>query len=119
MKGARTEILMADSWWADPFDGKGFLLIDRPDKRVWICEDEHGKWQQCTVERFDPLFEQNKQEYNDAPTRMGDMPKVASIPLSTYYRNFLPARQQGDDKHVAKILNDSDFRNLRTRPGKI
>jgi hypothetical protein len=118
MDGVRSEIISAASFWQDPFGSGGYLIQNDPGKRVWVKWDG-TKFQQCTVEPFDPLIEQNKAEYNDASSKMGDMPKMASMPLSFYFRKIVPAKQNGDDKYIKKILNDSDYRNFRTRPGRL
>jgi hypothetical protein len=116
----RSEVQSGDDFWADPFGGGGYLILDEPDKRVWLKRCEDGKLRARTLERWDALFEQNKARYNEnAGQKFGDMAQVADIPASLYFRKFAEARNNGDDKYIRKILNDSDYRNLRTRPGKL
>lgn len=64
------------------------------------------------------IIEANKAEFNAAPERWGEWTKVGSIPLSVYYEL---ERQGilGDQKAMAKWLNDPDNRAFRTRPGTI
>jgi hypothetical protein len=119
MSGVRSEIVSAASFYTDPFGSGGYLIQDEPGKRVWVKWDG-TEFKQCTVERFDPLLDENREEYNSAPEKMGDMPKVASIPLSFWFRNVLPAKKNGDQKWINdRILNNLDYRNFRTRPGRV
>jgi len=110
------------NFYADPTDGKGFLLTDEPDRRtwVWINEDD-GEWYVWEIERVEPILEMNKALYNEnGNKRWSDMELVASIPNAIYWHgDFAKAREDGDRKWITKFLNNSDNRNLRTREGEI
>jgi hypothetical protein len=64
------------------------------------------------------IIEANKQAYNTAPKKWGDMTHVGRIPLSVYYdlerRGILQ-----DQEALAKWLNDPDNVMWRVRPGTI
>jgi hypothetical protein len=64
------------------------------------------------------IIEQNKREFNEAPERWGEWTKVGSIPLSIYYE-LERKGIIGDQKAMAKWLNDPDNRHFRTRSGTI
>ena len=50
----------------------------------------------------------------------GDYVRVASVPHHLAYQNGLSeAIDQHDDKHVARILNDSDNSKFRTSRGRV
>lgn len=52
--------------------------------------------------------------------RWGDLTRVASIPPNIYYGSGLAdAVHQGDQRYVAKFLNDSDNAAWRTRGGTV
>ena len=60
----------------------------------------------------------NKRYYNNSPDRMGELPRVASIPLNVYYD--LKRRGIADDpKKLKQWLNDSDNRVFRTMEGTL
>jgi hypothetical protein len=114
-----------EDFLADPFGGKGTLLHNYPDKRVWLGPhpehpDDPNMIAQCEVYRLDPVFEANKKLLNDSQNkRFGDGQIVASIPMPFYFDKIVPMKKAGDDKGIKRLLNDSDFRNLRTFRGKI
>lgn len=103
----------------DPFKGAGRILSIESDKIVWIMEDDE-KIVTCVQRLADPIIENNKQELADnSGERWGDGQVVASIPLDMYFEKFATARMNGDENHIKKLLNDSDYRFLRTFPGKV
>lgn len=108
-------------FYTDPFGGEGMLVTDAPDRRVWIRHDEKsGLWEQCVVQPVHEIFEANRELYNAAGTRWGDMALVASIPNAMYWHgDFAKARAAHDDAWIKRFLDSSDNRKLRTRPGKI
>jgi hypothetical protein len=55
----------------------------------------------------------------NAGTGWKDGAVAASIPLNLYYEKIAPARKQGDTEYVKRLLNDSDYKYLRTKEGKI
>lgn len=104
----------------DPFGGKGSLLVNQYDKRVWICEVEPGVFATCTETLVDPLLDQNARDLNDSlGKRFGDGVRAASIPLDIYFRELVPAKKQGDDKYIRRWLNDPDHEKFRTFRGKL
>ena len=74
------------------------------------------------------ILELNQAEYNADHGRFGEWTKVASIPMVAYAQ-IVATGAIGEDgeirddvevkKALKKILNDSDYRKLRTRPGTI
>jgi hypothetical protein len=68
----------------------------------------------------DQLFSANAERRIDSQNkRWGDGAVAAEIPLNLYFDKFAEARKNNDQKYISKILNDSDYRNLRTKEGKI
>jgi hypothetical protein len=66
----------------------------------------------------EPVTEHNGALYNDAPSRWGDMQKVASIPMPLWW--LLKTTGILDDrKALEKWLNDPEHRKFRTRPGRV
>lgn len=66
------------------------------------------------------IIEANKEEFNsiDERARWGEWSKVASIPMTLFYR----LKQQGiidDPAAMKKWLNDPDNKLFRTRPGRV
>lgn len=110
-------------FWTDPFNGKGLLVDSSPDKRVWICQDEHDpkKTHVCTTYRVDPILDANAEDYADnLNAKWGDGDIAARIPLPLYFsETFLPAVQEGDTAYLKRLLNDPDYSKLRRRPGKL
>lgn len=108
-------------WFHDPFNGKGNLLVNEPDRAVWVYEEEPGKTYMCTQTVHDEVIERNKQLYNDsAGKRWGDGKIAASIPLAHYFHSGLAeARKQEDEKWIKRWLNDPDNRAFRTFEGNI
>lgn len=104
----------------DPFGGKGFLLVNQPDYRLWICETEPGVYQTCAEELVDPILEANARlRAANAGKRWGDGQIVASIPLDKYYQEIVPLKKAGDQAGIKRWLNDPDNHKLRTFEGKI
>lgn len=74
-----------------------------------------------TVQDVEGIIEDNKAAYSmyDGPKdRWGDWTRVASIPLTM----FMKLKQEGklqDSKYITRLLNDSENRHLRTRPGRL
>lgn len=66
-----------------------------------------------------PVLDQNKREANDQYGRMGDMQKVASIPVGVMYEWLTKYGVRWWDKNhapaVKRLLNSSDYRWCRTR----
>jgi hypothetical protein len=118
----RSDILSADSFLDDPFGGKGSLILNRPDKRVWIMEDPHtpGLWHQSTLTCIDPLLEANKAELTESNGKtFGDGKVIGRLPLDIWFRKMLPAKQQGDTAWIKRFWNDPDNRAFRSFRGNI
>ena len=80
---------------------------------------ENGEYVIETEQRLD-VDDSNTRQRNltDKRTAWGDVNKVASIPLSVYYR----LKREGiadDPKALKKWLNDPDNRVFRTREGTV
>lgn len=118
----RTDYGAAADFWADPFGGKGTLIVNHPEKRTWIrCDEKTGlPVEECTIHYIDPLIEANKQAFNDsAGKRWGDGKIVASIPMDLYYRKIVPMKKAGDDAGLKRFLDDPDNRAFRTFQGAV
>jgi hypothetical protein len=109
------------AFYEDPFGGNGFLVTNEPHRRVWIWWDaENRRMVQCVTYRVDSVLDQNAEDQvNNLNKKWGDGAIAARIPLSMYYEMIAPLRKEGDDKAIARILNDSDYSRLRTRSGTI
>jgi hypothetical protein len=86
--------------------------------RYWHVKD-NGEYVIETEQRLD-IDDSNTRQRNmtDKRTAWGDVNKVASIPLSVYYR----LKREGiadDPKALKKWLNDPDNRVFRTREGTV
>lgn len=108
------------AWAFDPFKGKGRVVYSHPDKVLW------GLWVDAELiatvvqERVDLILDDNVATMNNnAGKRWGDGQIVAKIPLGFYGKYIMPAKQNGDEKYIKKILEDSDYSKFRSFPGKI
>lgn len=85
--------------------------------QYWHVTDK-GEYVIETQQDVTAIADQNKRYYNNSPDRMGDLPRVASIPLNVYYD--LKRRGIADDpKKLKQWLNDSDNRVFRTMEGTL
>ena len=85
---------------------------------------QHGT--KLTIRRLqdvEPMLKHNKAQFNDAPIRHRDgIEKVATIPNALIEKWM---RERGfnwfksTDAERKKILNDPDYRHLRTRGGRL
>lgn len=71
-----------------------------------------------------PLFDLNNSDENDSTgKRFGDGQVVARFPDHLLYSPELKevgkAMDEGDRKHLRKVLNDPDFRKLRSFRGRL
>jgi len=75
-----------------------------------------------TVADSDPVLEENKRRYN-SPVKRGDFHLVASIPpeIIVKWRAEYGVEIENKDHwpRVKRLLNDSEWRYLRTAPGVI
>jgi hypothetical protein len=88
---------------------------------TWVLDDGEDLHIQ-TRQDVTALLDENTAQRNIAQSGWkGDgMHSVARVPLSMLHDpngQFLPAMQEGDDRHIAKLLNDSDYGALRTKDG--
>lgn len=85
---------------------------------VFYYDDETDEATITAEQQLAPIIDENKELYNDAPTRFGDTARVAQIPMVVYWdlqkRGIL-----NDQVALKKWLNDPDNRFFRTRPGNV
>lgn len=65
-----------------------------------------------------PIVESNKTAINEAPSRWGEMTRIASIPVSIYF----DLKKKGivdDETAFKRWLNDPDQRFFRTKAGYV
>jgi argonaute-like protein implicated in RNA metabolism and viral defense len=89
--------------------------------RWWNDDDESDKVVMHTQQDITHIVEANKAAYAmyDGPKdKWGDWTRVASIPLSMYMKLKAEGKLH-DSKYISRMLNDSENRHLRTRPGKL
>lgn len=69
----------------------------------------------------DSIIEQNREMANAcSPGWGGDYHRVASVPLNVAFGDgLIEAHSHGDDRYVAKYLNDIDNRAWRTKEGRL
>lgn len=85
---------------------------------VFYYDNETDEATITAEQQLVPIIEENKQLYNDAPTRFGDTARVAQIPMVVY----MDLQKRGilnDQVALKKWLNDPDNRFFRTRPGNV
>lgn len=91
-------------------------------RKVWLGYDAKGEFRAAHVEQnIDAIIEQNSEaEKASYGQRFGDYNRVASVPLTLWEKTGLgDAVDAGDKRYISKILNDSDYRGLRTSRGKV
>ena len=100
-------------------DGAWALVDHDPatGRTVWRCTD--GKLVHYRTDYpVDGVIAANAARLNDTDgQRFGDGRRVASIPLNTFFDRLAAAQAQGDDRYLARWLNDGDNRAWRTFPG--
>jgi len=87
---------------------KTFLDYDGTDDNAIIVKEQDATG----------IAESNKQAFDAAPARWGDMTHVGRIPLTVYYE----LERQGilhDQVALRKWLNDPENIMWRTRPGNV
>jgi hypothetical protein len=72
----------------------------------------------ATEQDVTDLVEENKRLYNDAPSRHGELDRVASIPITLYF-DLKKKGIMDDEKKLRDWLNDNENRFFRTRPGRV
>jgi hypothetical protein len=95
----------------------------------WVDTDEEtGITTYGADQEVAPILDMNQAEYNGDHGRWGEFTKVASIPM-VFFADLVmsgvvaPDGSTLDDgelrKRLKTVLNDIDYRKLRTRPGSI
>ena len=87
-------------------------------KRTFEYDHSDDTFSIITEQDWDDIGEANQQARNDAPTRWGDMAKVASIPLTVYY-DLIKKGIIHDQAALKKWLNDPENQVFRTRGGRV
>ena len=76
-----------------------------------------------TVQDVEPILEANKADFNSGRTPSGALKKIAEIPLVVYqmWRDMygIDALDPNHKSAVRRLLNSSDWRHLRTAPGRL
>ncbi len=98
------------------FDRNDALSLDR----TWHYNSETDEATIETKQDVTAIIEENKQDFNlqEKHTKYGEWNKVASIPLSIYFK----LKQEGkldDQAYMKRFLNDPENRYFRTRPGQV
>jgi len=112
---------MIPSFSTDPFGGDGHLISKSETIETWVKEVSPGVYVKCESEWVGPILDQNQEDLaNNQGKRFNDeMTRVASIPLGLYFDKIAPARKEGDQDYIKKILNDSDYSKLRVFKGNL
>jgi hypothetical protein len=89
--------------------------------KVEPCGPGHQKimTRSTYVLRDEHLAMNAERRAENAGRSWGDGAVAASIPLPLYYAKFAEARKQGDTNHIKRLLNDPDYKYLRTKDGTI
>lgn len=95
----------------------------------WVDTDEEtGITTYGADQETAPILEVNRAEYNADHGRWGEWTKVASIPMVLFADLMAQGIVDADGtvrdqdearKRLRAVLNDSEYRKLRTRPGSI
>jgi hypothetical protein len=92
-------------------------------RTVWIRDNGDGTMTARTDYDVTKTLDANKAALaSAAPGWKGDWHRVASIPLGLLHNpelGLMDAARDGDRGYLRKILNDSDYRHLRTKEGKL
>lgn len=99
-------------------------LFDKDDAlgitRIWHYDAEKDEATIETRQDVSQIIEENKQEYAqvDERARWGEWTRVASIPLSIYYKLKAEGKLE-DEAYMKRWLNDPDNKYFRTRSGEV
>ncbi len=88
--------------------------------RIWHYDADTDKATIETRQDVSKIIEENKQEYAqiDENARWGEWTRVASIPMSIYFK--LKAEGKLDDEaYMKRWINDPENKYFRTRPGEV
>ena len=94
-----------------------WVLFDwcpRTGRSVWYCEDGPvTHWR--TDQPVDTLIEANAVDQADRPVAASGIGRrIASIPLGMFEDKLAAPLGEGDDRYIARWLNDGDNRAFRT-----
>jgi hypothetical protein len=87
----------------------------------WNDSEESDEIVMHTEQDVTSIMEANKAAYslyNGPKDKWGEWERVASIPLSMYMKLKSEGKLQ-DKAYITRMLNDMEYRHLRTRPGKV
>jgi hypothetical protein len=92
--------------------------------KEWIDNDDGTYTIRSQQSNESDILERNKTLYthNDGYTPSRDIQRVASIPLALiedYMARGINLYAPENEYFLARILDDSDFRHLRTAPGQL
>lgn len=104
------------------WDGAWKLVdFDHPTGRsVWMTQQDDQLVFRVDMPLEDIFSANHEMAMETQGRRFGDYNRVASIPHHLVYQNGIDdALGQGDDKWLARWLNDSDNRKFRTSRGRV
>ncbi len=99
-------------------------LFDKDDAlgitRIWHYDADKDEATIETRQDVSQIIEENKQEYAqiDERARWGEWTRVASIPLSIYYKLKAEGKLE-DEAYMKRWINDPENKYFRTRPGEV
>ncbi|QRM56858.1 hypothetical protein F3Y30_09450 [Sinorhizobium sp. BG8] len=97
-----------------------FVLVDDADKTVYVTRDGELMYVTTEWKNLSAVLEANARaaaEFSKTQ-KLGDMERVASIPLGVYHQ-WANEGIMDDDKALARRLNDVDFSKFRTNSLKV
>lgn len=97
-----------------------FVLVDDRDKTVYVTRDGDLMYVTTEWKNLSAVLEANARAASEfsKTQKLGDMERVASIPLGVYHQWAAEGIME-DDKALARRLNDSDFSKFRTNNLKV
>lgn len=87
----------------------------------WHDNDLNDECVLETVQDSTELMEENAaiySTYNGPKDKWGDITRVARIPNTEYFR-LMQEGKLYDRKYMTTLLNSSEYRKYRTRPGRV
>lgn len=89
-------------------------------RNIWYRYEPDGSKTYRIEERFDKILEANAEQAKVAKSDWaGDWHHVARVPAGVAFRELTEAHSHGDEKYIAKWLNDSDHAAWRTKGGRL
>ena len=105
-----------------------FVSSDFADTRHYWRNDGAGGGEVLTVQDVTPIIERNKAmaNHNDGWSKSKEWKRAGSVPYTTLYKWIAEERLDPADpefaqkmhKMVLRKLNDSDYRHLKSIPGR-